>query len=88
MLQQGVLYALDPGAIFAASLARLTNVLKIADGRLDLPWFWGRSDRSRLAESLGRINRLDQADFGIDDAAYQALGAWVDQTRDTLERHP
>ena len=42
----------------------------------------------RLAESLGRINRLDQADFGIDDAAYRALRAWVDQTRDTLERRP
>lgn len=42
----------------------------------------------RLAESLGRMDRLDQADFGIDDAAYQALRAWVDQTRDTLERRP
>lgn len=42
----------------------------------------------RLAESLGRINRLDQADFGIDDPAYQALRAWVYQTRDTRERRP
>ena len=41
-----------------------------------------------LAESLGRISRLEQADFGIDDADYQALRAWVDQTRETLERRP
>ncbi len=34
----------------------------------------------RLAESLGRMNRLDQADFGIEDADYLALRAWVDQT--------
>ena len=42
----------------------------------------------RLAESLGRMNRLDQADFGIEDADYLALRAWVDQTRETLERRP
>lgn len=42
----------------------------------------------RLAESVGRMDSLDQADFGIDDAAHQALRAWVDQTRDTLERRP
>ena len=34
------------------------------------------------------MDRLDQADFGIDDATYQALRAWVDQTRDTLARRP
>jgi hypothetical protein len=42
----------------------------------------------RLAESLGRMNRLDQADFGIEDADYLALRAWVDETRETLERRP
>lgn len=42
----------------------------------------------RLAESLGRIDRLDQAEFGVDDAAYHALRSWVNQTRSTLERHP
>ncbi len=42
----------------------------------------------RLAESLGRIDRLDQAEFGIDTAPYQALRSWVNQTRIALEQRP
>ena len=38
-----------------------------------------------LAESLGRINRLDRADFGLDDAAYRALRRWVTRTQQALE---
>ena len=38
-----------------------------------------------LAESLGRINRLDRADFGLDDAAYRALRRWVTRTQRALE---
>lgn len=42
----------------------------------------------RLAESLGRIDRLDQAEFGVDAAGYEALRSWVNQTRVALGRHP
>lgn len=38
-----------------------------------------------LAESLGRINRLDRADFGLNDAAYRALRRWVTRTQQALE---
>jgi len=39
----------------------------------------------RLAESLGRFDRLDRADFDTDAAFYRELRAWVTQVRRSLE---
>ncbi|MBW3575815.1 MAG: hypothetical protein KY450_13395 [Actinobacteria bacterium] len=41
-----------------------------------------------LAESLGRIDRLDRSDFGLDAISYRRLRAWVSQTRASLEGRP
>ncbi len=45
-------------------------------------------NRERLAESLGRIDRLDRADFGLDVTSYRRLRAWVSRTRASLEGRP
>jgi hypothetical protein len=40
-----------------------------------------------FAESLGRIDRLDREEFGVDTATYKALRSWVNQTRSDMSRH-